>query len=359
MLATVSGASLLYLQQAKFGKKPSGKRLERLKQSKNFVDGAFQNLSNTPALTEGYNYAKVASELMFNKKERRTPKQAIPNVKTNLINLPKHENVLVWFGHSSYFLQIEGISILVDPVFSGNASPIPGSVKSFKGADAYQVSDLPEIDLLLISHDHYDHLDYETIRQIKPKIKSIICGLGVGEHFEHWGYDAKIIHEKDWNEKVEINHKLIIYTAPARHFSGRSFKRNNTLWLSFILKTPTLNLYLGGDSGYDSHFAEIGEEFGPFDLAILENGQYDEKWKYIHMQPAEVLQASKDLGAKRLFPVHSSKFKLANHAWDEPLSKISQLNQNKETELVTPKIGELVNLSNPKQVFTAWWESIK
>lgn len=359
LIATATGASYLFLQQAKFGRKPSGDRLEKIKQSKNYYDDAFQNLSKTPALTEGYTYTQVAKEYFFVKYERQVPQETIPGIKTDLKSLPFNENVLIWFGHSSYYLQIDGKRILVDPVFSGNASPIPGSVKSFKGTDIYQVSDMPEIDILLISHDHYDHLDYETIKQIKPKIKSIICGLGAGEHFEFWGYNKDIIHEKDWNEKVEINPNFTIHTVSARHFSGRSFKRNNTLWLSFILKTPNLNLYLGGDSGYDSHFEKIGKQYGPFDLAILENGQYDKKWKYIHMQPDEVIQAAKDLGAKRLFPVHSSKFKLANHAWDEPLNTITTLNENNDLTLITPKIGEKVNLSNPNQTFTHWWKDVK
>lgn len=358
LVATLTGASYLFLQQAKFGKKPSGARLEKIKHSKNYKDDAFQNLSLTPALTEGYTYSQVTKEYFLVKYERQVPLETIPSIKTDLKGLPINENVLIWFGHSSYYMQIDGKRILIDPVFSGNASPIPGSVKSFKGTDIYQISDIPEIDILLISHDHYDHLDYETIKQIKPKIKSIICGLGVGEHFEFWGYNKDIIQEKDWHEKVEINPNFTIHTAPARHFSGRSFKRNNTLWLSFIFKTPNLNLYLGGDSGYDTHFKEIGQKFGPFDLAILENGQYDKKWKYIHMQPEEVIRAAKDIGAKRVFAVHSSKFKLANHAWDEPLNAITSLIKNTDLNLITPKIGELVNLSNPNQTFTKWWEGI-
>jgi len=250
---------------------------------------------------------------------------------------------------------------LVDPVFSGNASPIAGTTKSFKGSDIYTVDDLPEIDYLLITHDHYDHLDYKTILKLKPKTKQIVCGLGVGSHFESWGFPIQQIIEKDWHEKIELDPNITLYTAPTRHFSGRGFKRCNTLWLSYILETKDFKMYLGGDSGYDTHFAEIGDKFGPFDVALIDNGQYDIKWKYIHNSPEDVIQAAKDLKTKKLFPVHSSKFPLANHAWDEPLKRVTELNSALENPipLVTPMIGELVELKNEKQEFQQWWKKIK
>lgn len=304
--------------------------------------------------------AKVLYDFIFKKFPRTRPIDDIPSVKTDLKKIPVTENVLIWFGHSSYFIQLNGKRFLIDPVFSGNASPIPNSNKSFKGADIYSADDMPEIDFLLITHDHYDHLDYPTIMQLKPKIRQIVCGLGVGEHFDYWKFDSTKIMEKDWNERVVIAGSFTLHTAPARHFSGRGFTRNNTLWLSFILQTPHLKLYLGGDSGYDTHFAEIGEKFGGFDLALLDNGQYNVAWQAIHMLPGEGLKAAKDLKTKRLFPVHSSKFKLANHPWDEPLKTISELNEKAyQLPLVTPKIGEVVYLNNSNQVFSQWWKEIR
>lgn len=248
---------------------------------------------------------------------------------------------------------------MVDPVFSGNASPIPGTVKSFRGTDRYKVEDLPAIDYLIISHDHYDHVDYETLIKLKDKTKKVICGLGVGADFEAWGYQSTNILEKDWNETIDLGDGFFVHTTPARHFSGRGFTRNNTLWMSYVLQSPTMKVYIGGDSGYDKHFADIGKKFGPIDLAILEDGQYDMKWKYIHLLPEQVLLAAKDLKAKRLFPVHSSKFVLANHPWDEPLVKITALNQTVKIPLVTPMIGEFVNLKNEKQIFKPWWVGVK
>ncbi|MDR7212524.1 MBL fold metallo-hydrolase [Flavobacterium piscis] len=350
-----------YLQNPKFGKEPSGQRLNLIQKSPQFKNGKFENKSNTPQITEGYSYFEVFSEFFFKKKERRNPVDLFPSVKTNLLTLSIDEDIMVWFGHSSYFIQIEGKRILVDPVFSGNASPIPGTTKSFKGTDIYTVDELPVIDYLLITHDHYDHLDYETILQLKSKTKTIICGLGVGSHFEYWGFPTQNIIEKDWNEKIEPDPDITLHITPARHFSGRSYKRCTTLWLSFVLETKNFKMYLGGDSGYDTHFAEIGNQFGPFDIAILDNGQYDIKWKYIHSLPEEVIQAAKDLKATRLFPVHSSKFPLSNHPWDEPLKKITELNRNSQNPipLITPMIGELVYLKNENQPFKAWWTGIQ
>lgn len=197
--------------------------------------------------------------------------------------------------------------------------------------------------------------------KLKPKTRKLICGLGVGSHFEHWGYTTNNIIEKDWNETIHLGNGFIVYTSPARHFSGRGFTRNNTLWMSYLLQTPTMKIYIGGDSGYDTHFADIGNKYGPVDLAIIDNGQYNVAWRYIHTLPEEVLQAAKDLKAKRLFPVHSSKFALANHSWDEPLRKVSELNANSKNpiSLVTPMIGELVILKDHKQEFKEWWVGVK
>jgi L-ascorbate metabolism protein UlaG (beta-lactamase superfamily) len=350
-------APIGYMRLPKFGKSPEGVRLATHSQSRNFKDGKFQNIESTPDLAEGYSYFDVTYEFLFKDKPRRRPVDIIPSVKKDLLNLRPEQDILVWFGHSSYFIQIDGKRILVDPVFSGNASPIPGTVKSFKGTDIYQVSDLPAIDYLIISHDHYDHVDYETKILLQSKTRKVICGLGVGSHFERWGYTPDQIIEKDWNEKVDLDTGFTLFTKTARHFSGRTLSRNNTLWMSFVLQTPTLKIYLGGDSGYGKHFAEIGREFGPIDLAIIDNGQYDSAWQYVHTLPNEVLQAAKDLNAKKLFPVHSSKFVLANHPWDAPLIEITKLNKALLTPfpLVMPIIGEWVFLKAENQVFPEWW----
>lgn len=347
-------AVFAFVNQPKFGSLPSGERLERIKSSTNYKNGSFQNLRPTPTMTEGASYWVVLKEFLFTKNKR--PLRELPSMKTDLLNLDPNQNILVWFGHSSYFIQIDSKRILVDPVFSGAASPLAFTTRAFKGTDRYTPDDMPEIDYLFISHDHWDHLDYETIMKLKPKIKQVITGLGTGSHFESWGFDKSSIIEKDWNEAVILDDGVTVNVTPARHFSGRGFKPNQSLWVSFVLKTPTKNIFIGGDGGYDFHFEEIGEEFGPFDLAILENGQYNKNWKYIHMMPEQVIQAGQDLRAERIFPVHSSKFALANHGWDVPLKEITEKNKKSNIPLITPMIGELVNLNDTTQTFSKWWE---
>lgn len=348
-----------YMQLPKFGKYPSGERLKRIKGSPNFRDGAFVNKSHTPILTEGTSFYRVLITFLFEKKERIAPPDTIPSVKTNLLNLDSTQDVLIWFGHSSYFMQIDGKKILVDPVFCGYASPFSFNIKGFPGTDIYTADDLPEIDYLFISHDHWDHLDMETVKKLEPKVKQVICGLGTGEHLAYWGYPEHKIIENDWDETAELAPGFTVHTVTARHASGRGFRAKRALWAAFVLKTPTMNMFIGGDGGYDTHFAEIGRKFGPFDVAILENGQYDVKWKYIHFLPGENLQAAKDLGAKRVFPVHHSKFPLSTHPWDEPMISITEHNKSFRIPLITPMIGEQVNLKDSAQVFSRWWEQVK
>lgn len=346
----------LFFHQPMFGSLPSGKRLEQIKNSPNYKNGRFQNISKTPNLTEGVSYYKVFREFFFDKKINVQPKGIVPSVKTDLLSLDINRNVLVWFGHSSYFMQVEGKRILVDPVFSGHASPFSFSIKAFKGSNIYMVDDMPEIDILFITHDHWDHLDYATVKKLLPKVKLVICALGIGSHLERWGYNKDIIIEKDWNEKIELDSGFMVYTVPARHFSGRGLSRNKTLWTSYVLQTPARRIFIGGDSGYDKHFAETGKKFGSFDLVILENGQYNNSWRYIHMLPDEILQAAKDLNAKRVLPVHSGKFPLALHEWDEPFKMITLNNKKYNLDVITPMIGEPVGLDDRKQSFSRWWE---
>lgn len=350
---------LLFLQKPMFGRLPTGERAERIKRSVHYRDGAFHSLSHTPQLTEGANYFSVLNEFLLHGNKNKRPPHILPAVKTDLKHLPFHENILVWFGHSSYFIQLDGKKILVDPVLSGSASPLPGGTKAFPGSDIYKPADIPPIDILFISHDHWDHLDYQTMIELKPKIKTIICGLGVGEHFELWGFDKKVIQERDWYDSIELADNFKVTLTPARHFSGRTFKRNPTLWTSFVLQTPAHKIFIGGDSGYDTHFASIGQQFGPFDLAVIENGQYDKSWRYIHLLPEEFLTAAKELNAKKILPAHSSKFGLGNHAWDEPLRKVVENNATAHLNIITPKIGEPVYIDKEDQQFSNWWEAIQ
>jgi L-ascorbate metabolism protein UlaG (beta-lactamase superfamily) len=355
ILALLVIGGVLFTRQPQFGRHPSGERLERIKKSPNYRDGQFQNQSFTPDLAEGSSYLKVLVNFFFGKSKYNIPGATIPSQKTNLLQLDPRENVLVWFGHSSYFMQVDGKTFLVDPVFSGSASPVRFTTPSFKGTDVYTVEDFPSIDYLLISHDHWDHLDYETILKLKSKVKKVVTGLGTGEHFEYWDYPVSSIIEKDWNEETDLGEGFKIAVLPGRHFSGRTFSRNRALWVSFLVQTPSMKIFVGGDSGYDDHFRKIGEKYGPIDFALLECGQYNEAWKYIHMMPEETVTAARELKATRLMPVHWSKFSLALHDWNEPIQRAVAEARKQNIPLVTPMIGQKVDLKS-NQSFPQWWK---
>jgi len=251
-------------------------------------------------------------------------------------------------------VRLQDKNILVDPVFSGHASPVRFMINAFPGSDIYKPVDMPTIDCLILTHDHYDHLDFKTIVQLKSKVASVYCSLGVGSHLRYWGYDESLINEMDWWDSKQIYEDMAITAAPARHFSGRGVKRGQTLWSSFALKTSSHAIYIGGDSGYDNHFIEIGNKLGPFDLAILECGQYNAMWPFIHMMPEETVQASIDLKAKSLLPVHWGKFSLSMHPWNESIIRAKEMADKLNVDLRMPKIGETLLLNEP---YTAeeWW----
>lgn len=344
------------MKQAKFGKKPSGKRLERIKKSPHYKNGSFNNINFTPQLAEDTSMPKLLWKFLFGKKVQVQPSAAFNFAKTDLKNLDPNENLYVWMGHSSYYLQIDGKKILVDPVFSGNASPVSFTTKAFSGTDLYSTEDIPELDYLIITHDHWDHLDYKTVKNLKPKVQKVITGLGTAEHLEYWHYDPNKIIELDWFEDFDLGNGFKIYCETARHFSGRTFTRNKAIWASFVFESPKRKIYIGGDSGFDNHFESIGKKHGGFDVAILENGQYNKDWRYIHMLPEEFFVATKNLNSKRVIAVHNSKFALAFHPWDEPLKKLTHLNDKEHQRLITPKIGEKVNWENDEKIYEKWWE---
>lgn len=308
-------------------------------------------------LVKGASYFTIMREFMKDK-PGRYPKATIPVVKTDLKLLPTDQPQVIWFGHSSYLLVLEGKHILVDPVFSDRPSPLQFiGTKSFAGR-IYAPSDFPFIDLLLLTHDHYDHLDYGSIIQLKSNVKKIVAPLGVGAHLEHWGIDAARITEFDWWEGAEVLDEIHLTATPARHFSGRGLIRNKTLWTSYVLQTPHQKIFVGGDSGYDTTFKTIGEKFGSFDLAILECGQYDRQWPNIHMMPEETVQASIDLNARVLMPVHWGKFVLSNHAWKDPIDRAWQKAGLLNVNVTTPRIGEPVMLKESLPA-TTWWSAIQ
>lgn len=344
VMAVLSVTALVFLNLPRFGRLPQGERLERIKRSPHYKDGSFQNLHPTQQITSDKGRLQTMWQFLTSKPDGLYPKNPIPVIKTDLNNLPA-QDVMVWFGHSSYLLQLSGKRILVDPVFC-MAAPVSFINKPFKGTDIYKPDDMPDIDYLIISHDHWDHLDYSTVIQLKDRIGKVICPLGVGEHFEYWGFDKENLIELDWQENASLAKGFAVHCLPAHHFSGRGLSPNQSLWASFLLETPSGKVYVGGDSGYDTHFEEIGRQFPDIDLAILENGQYNEDWRYIHTMPRYLSQAAKDLKPRKIVTVHHSKYALARHPWNEPLRNEKEMAEDSSLNLVVPIIGEVINLNN-------------
>lgn len=345
----------LFMQQSSFGKLPSGERLERIGRSAHFKDGVFQNIQETHVMAPDASLWKMTSKFFFGNIPNREPSKTLPSVKTSLKE-PQIKPNLIWFGHSSFLISIDGKKILSDPVFSERPSPVQfAGSKAYPGTMTFTTNDFPDLDLIVISHDHYDHLDYQSIKDLNARTKKFAVPLGVGEHLVHWGVPKEKIHEFDWWEGENILPGIEITCTPARHFSGRGFRRNKTLWASFVLKTGGYSIFIGGDSGYDESFKKIGEAFGPFDIAMLECGQYDKQWPQIHMMPEETVQASIDLGAKILLPVHWGKFSLALHAWTDPIERATKEAERLGVRMTTPKIGEPIFFgeSFPSQ---KWWQ---
>lgn len=325
--------------------------------SPHYRNGVFHNELPTHLMTADSTMLKAF--LKFMRKPRHTaPPAPLPAVRRNLKAPPGPETTLTWFGHSSYLVQMNGLNILIDPVFSSHASPVPIFAKAFAGANVYTADDMPDIDVLIVTHNHYDHLDGRTIGRLRHRIRSAYTGLGVKADLVRYGIHNNIITELDWWESADLPAGLRLTAAPARHFSGRGMKRNQSLWSSYVLSSGTEQLYLGGDSGYGPHFKQIGERFGPFDLAVLETGQYNEDWASIHMMPEEAVQAAADLGARALLPVHWGKFSLAFHPWDEPVKRTLAEAGKTGMPVATPRIGEALVLHRPLPS-AHWWEDVK
>lgn len=326
------------------GAKAKGARLERMQKAANYYDGQFHNQvpgvtlmsdSSTSAFKSMWNF-------LFNKPEGLKPPDPLNMVKRDLKNLPADKDIYVWFGHSAYLLSLHGTTFLIDPTLL-SGSPVFFANKPFKGTNAYKPDDLPYIDYLIISHDHYDHLDYKTVKRIKDKVGHVVCGLGVGAHFERWGYDASKIIEMNWYESCDSIADVRIDCLPACHFSGRTFRQNDTLWASYMIQAAGKTIYISGDSGYGPHFKEIGEKYAHIDLAILENGQYNEKWSQIHTMPEYLGVECLELGADKIITVHHSKFALALHSWDEPLRNEEKLREE-GLNVLDISLGEITYL---------------
>lgn len=343
VLFILGDAGVLFLSQESFGKIPKGKRLERIKQSPHYDGKQFVNEEETEFMTGKKSTLTVWREFMFNKKKNTVPDTALHAIKTDLKKLPNDKDWLVWFGHSSYLVNLSGKKILVDPVFY-KGSPVKFANKMFKGTDIYKPVDMPDIDVLVITHDHWDHLDYETVTELEPRVKKIVTALGVGSHLEYWRYPLEKIVELDWWQDYVFGDSSRITATPARHFSGRDLNKNKTFWASFVYESPKRTIWIGGDGGYGKHYAKIGAKFPNIDLGILENGQYNPDWAQVHTMPQYLGKEMTELGAKRYLTVHHSKFCLSKHPYYEPLQNAKKAAKESGKPLFMPIIGEVVYL---------------
>ncbi len=331
------------LSHPAFGRKFSKERKMRMETSANWHNGMFHNKIPTQQFTGDKGAFSTLMKFFFDNEVERVPKVAIPAVKSDLKNLSDDKDVIVWFGHSSYLIKLGGKTFLVDPLLK-TEFPSSMMLRPFKGTDIYSPDDMPEIDYLIVTHEHWDHLDYATLRDMRGKVKHAVCPLGVGEYLEYWGYDKNIITETDWYEEVvnDEDTETRIVCLPTRHFSNRLFKNNQTLWASYLVERGNRKVYIGGDGGYDNRFSEIRETYGIIDLAFMENGQYNKDWAKIHMLPEDLEKAMKDLQAKQYFTVHHDKFALARHAWNEPDSVAQSIAEKDKICILDQPIGTIV-----------------
>jgi len=325
-----------------FGSGPSVASMSRIKQSPNYEDGKFVNLEPTIVMMEDNSMFSTMWEWIKGP-ENGTPDSVVTK-KFNKEEFLSHKDStfkITWFGHSSALLKMDNKVILIDPVFSTYASPLPFTNRSFKFTNPVNVEDLPDIDVLLISHDHYDHLDLETIKKIDKKVKSYYVPLGVEGHLIRWGVNPEKITIADWWDEFELDDNLLLAATPARHFSGRLIKRNTTLWCSWVLKSPLGNIYFGADSGYGKHFKMIGEKYGPFKLTMIECGQYNVGWPTIHAMPEQSVQAHIDLKGEEMMTIHWGKYQLALHSWTEPIERARAEAERQNVKLIEPIIGDV------------------
>jgi len=336
---------------------PSELERERRITANPLWDGSkFQNIDPTPDPSLG-EIGSMAWDFLFEKPTGGTTDPPLPARALELASWPQDLDFqFAWLGHTTYYYEIEGQRILTDPMFSQKAGSFgPLSPKRYSDL-AVSIEELPNVDLVLITHNHYDHLDESSIKALIPKTKQFIVPLGVGALMEDWGVPTEKITEVEWWDQVQVG-GLEITCAPAQHFSGRGlFDRNKTLWASYGIRGATTNLYLSGDSGWHKGLFEIGERLGPFDVTFIEMGAYGKYpgWKEIHFTPEDAVKAHQALQGKVMIPSHWGTFDLAMFVWYEPIERFVAAADQAEIAFLTPQVGERIN---PGHVggSSRWW----
>jgi len=356
----IAAAGALVLTLPPFGGAVEGARLERARANPQFRDGAFTNAEavapTSVAALGGYLVRQFSGD------EVRVPPQPVPVVAVDAAALarpPAPGLRAFWIGHASAYVEIDGVRVLIDPVFSAHAAPFAVGPARFH-PPPIALAELPPIDAVVVSHDHYDHLDMATVRHLAARGTRFYVPLGIGAHLERWQVPAAQIEELEWWQERSLRGVRIVCT-PTRHYSGRRLNdRNATLWSSWSVIGAQQRFFYSGDTGYSRHFGEIGARLGPFDLGFVKIGAYGpgQAWIDIHMPPEDAVRAAREVGAKRMFPVHWSTFNLAYHDWDEPIRRTLAAAREQGVEVVTPRIGELVDAGQPF-ASTAWWEALR
>jgi L-ascorbate metabolism protein UlaG (beta-lactamase superfamily) len=353
LIALIIIATAIFMNTApQFGKKPNGNDLERISSSKHFSNGKFINLSPTAMGSFG-EMIRTIPEFINGKNLK--PKSPIETSFTPFKFEQDSSAMVTWYGHSAFKIRWQGKTILIDPMFGPVASPVSFGSKRFRYTNPIELETFDHIDAIIISHDHYDHLDYHSIMKLKDQTEHFYAPLGVGSHLKYWGVPEDRITELDWWQSAQLDDIQLI-AAPSRHFSGRGIAdRNSTQWASWVLIGNKQKVYFSGDGGYGPHFKEIGEKYGPFDLAMMECGQYNQAWQDIHMMPEESVQAGIDVGGKILMPIHWGAFNLAIHSWTDPIERFSRTAKEKNIKMIHPEIGQ--NFTLGEDIFSReWWK---
>jgi L-ascorbate metabolism protein UlaG (beta-lactamase superfamily) len=336
-----------------FGGNTTKEQQEKYKHFDNYVNGKFVDEVPTRMNMSLSNLLSMAKDSIAGAKDRN-PNGKIPVSMIDWNKIKSEKDSLTWFGHSAFLLSIDNKKLLVDPMLGPIASPVPfaGSKRYKYSEDMLHIIDeMPSIDAVFISHDHYDHLDYQSIVKIESKVSQFFVPLGVSAHLIRWGVPKGKITELNWWNEMEYQ-GLTIALTPSRHFSGRGiFNSDTTLWGGFVILGRNVRLYTSGDGGYGPHFKKIGDKYGPFDITLIEGAQYDKRWPDIHMTPEQSVQANLDVKGKNMMLMHWSAFTLAFHSWNEPIKRGKKEAKKLEVNLIVPMIGEYLPLDldvNPK-----------
>jgi len=361
LLAIAFSGALFLWNWPPFGGSLSGERLERSQASPNYDDGEFVNALPHPPLESGDVWGYINEQFFGD--QIRVPPSAIPisAISPAFLQAQSAQGLrAIWLGHSSVYIELDGVRLLVDPVFSDYASPFVGIGPKRSHPLPIVLEDLPNIDAVLISHDHYDHLDMQTVRYLSSLGTHFLVPLGVGAHLDEWDVPNSQITELDWWESTIIRGVTVVCT-PAQHYSSRGmFDYKETFWSSWSVVGPEHRVFYSGDSGFSNHFQSIGEQFGPFDLSVIKIGQYGPgaSWIYSHMDPEQAIEAHLAIGARRMLPVSWATFNIAFHDWDEPIRRAVKAANEEKVELVTPRVGEIVIADEPYSSFS-WWEEVE